>query len=136
MTPDSPYEKVSTEEVAAEVKEMTLEEKVHYLEGALENAFNVIKREIQFRDQRYLQDKQQQDQQLSQAISMINLTLIQCVVTGTKLLETLEAKGVIVGEEVREAIKTEVEATVNKQQELINEYLEQLKNGQEVAAAN
>ena len=121
MMPESPYEKVEQDQT------MTLEERVVYLERAVENAFNTVRKEIQTRDQRNVEEKQAHEAQLSQALSMVNLTLIQCVVTNSKILSALEAKGVL-SSDLREEIKTEIEQAIMKQQELVTEYMDSLKD--------
>lgn len=125
--PESPYEKKE----AVPEKELTLEERVGRLEIVIENVFNTLAKAIQEADLRAQEERRHLEQGISQTLNMINLTVLQNIVTVREVTKILIEKTLIDEKELNTKIEASLKEALDMQRQAIEKAQEEL-----LAAAN
>lgn len=121
--PESPYEKKET--VPTE-KELTLEERVGRVEIVIENAFNALAKGIQEVDLKSQEERRHLEQGISQTLNMINLTVLQNIITVREVTKVLIEKGIVDEKELNAKIETSLKEALEMQRQAIEKAQEEI----------
>lgn len=116
--PTSPLDKKETISVE---KELTLEERVGRLEIVIENAFNALAKGIHESEIRLNEERVYLEKGLSQTLNMINLTILQNIVTIRELTKVLVEKELVDAKDLEEKVQTSLKEALELQRKVLEE---------------
>lgn len=116
-TPESPLEK----KVQVEEETLTVEERVTRLEMTLERAFNVLGNSQHDMQMQLAEEKNHFEGELSQTLTLMNISTLQNVIALREVTRALIAKGLVDAEALDKVVQEELHKAIQAQQKAVQE---------------
>ena len=117
----APIDPMAKKEVKEEALELTIEERVGRLEIVLENAFNLLSKNIHETELRMAESRRYLETDLARSLHMMNLTTLQNIITIREVTTMLVEKQVVDGAELETKIDASLREALEAQAKAIEE---------------